>query len=148
CSHDRKTHHPAAGADHAGGRRSESFALGLLHHADDRADVDGHLRRHLSQSGTRQHGRRLDAAARKGNLIMRKLLRRAAIIAALLIPASIAFAAVTPNSAVDPQTPALGLVQFLQGTDSAGAYKTVYTCGSNGSKIVAMVASSSDGSAA
>jgi hypothetical protein len=36
-------------------------------------------------------------------------------------------AAVTPNSAVTMQTPTRGVVQFLQGTDSAGTYKTVYT---------------------
>ena len=39
----------------------------------------------------------------------------------------VADAAVTPNSDVTPQTPNNGKVQFLQGTDSAGTYKTLYT---------------------
>lgn len=45
-----------------------------------------------------------------------------------------AIAATTPNSVVTPQTPSRGVVQFLQGTDTAGTYKTLYTGGSNGSK--------------
>jgi hypothetical protein len=55
-----------------------------------------------------------------------------------------AFAAVTPNSIVTPQTPNRGIVQFLQGTDSAGTYKTLYTAGSNGSKCFGMYITSND----
>jgi len=42
-------------------------------------------------------------------------------------------AGVTANSIVTAQTPNRGIVQFLQGTDSAGTYKTLYTAGTNGS---------------
>lgn len=58
-----------------------------------------------------------------------------------------ALAAVTPNSYVTPQTPSRGIVQFLQGTDSAGTYKTLYTAGSNGSRCNAIWLTTSDGSA-
>ena len=47
-------------------------------------------------------------------------------------------AAVTPNSFVSAQTPTRGIVQFLQGTDVAGTYKTLYTAGSNGSRCNAI----------
>ena len=50
------------------------------------------------------------------------------VILALGIVA-VANAAVTPNSYVTPQTPNNGKVQFLQGTDSAGTDKTLYTGG-------------------
>lgn len=58
-----------------------------------------------------------------------------------------AFAAVTANSIVTPQTPNRGLVQFLQGTDVAATYKTLYTAGANGSKCNAMWSTNNDGSA-
>jgi hypothetical protein len=45
-----------------------------------------------------------------------------------------ALAAVTPNNVITPQLPTRGVVQFLQGTDVAGTYKTLYTAGANGSK--------------
>lgn len=57
-----------------------------------------------------------------------------------------AFAATTPNSVITAQTPNRGIVQFLQGTDSAGTYKTVYTAGSNGSKIVGLFSTNNDSS--
>lgn len=53
-------------------------------------------------------------------------------------------AAVTPNSVITPQTPNRGIVQFLQGTDTAGVYKTLYTAGVNGSKCVGMLANTND----
>jgi hypothetical protein len=56
-------------------------------------------------------------------------------------------AAVTPNSAVTMQTPTRGLVQFLQGTDSAGTYKTIYTAGSNGARCNALWLTTDDASA-
>jgi len=55
--------------------------------------------------------------------------------------------AVTPNSQVSPQTPKITPQNFVQGTDSAGTYKTIYTGGSNGSKIVAINVTTDDGSA-
>lgn len=57
------------------------------------------------------------------------------------------YAAVTPNSAVTAQTPNRGIVQFLQGTDSAGTYKTLYTAGANGSLCKAIWETNNDGSA-
>ncbi len=55
-----------------------------------------------------------------------------------------ALAAVTPNSPVTPQTPNRGIVQFLQGTDAAGTYKTLYTAGANGSICNGMWATTND----
>ncbi len=71
----------------------------------------------------------------------------AALAAALLLAAAPALAAVTANSIVTPQTPSRGIVQFLQGTDSAGTYKTLYTAGSNGSRCNAIWETNNDGSA-
>ena len=73
--------------------------------------------------------------------------RPLALAAALSLFASTALAAVTANSVVTPQTPNRGIVQFLQGTDSAGTYKTLYTAGSNGSKCSALWETNNDGSA-
>lgn len=75
---------------------------------------------------------------------MRKLLLVPLLFALF---AAAAHAATTPNSVVLPQTPNRGIVQFLQGTDSAGTYKTLYTAGSNGSVCFGMWASNDDGSA-
>ncbi len=58
-----------------------------------------------------------------------------------------AFGAVTANSVVTPQTPGRILCQFLQGTDTAGTYKTCYTGGANGSKCSALWETNNDGSA-
>lgn len=58
-----------------------------------------------------------------------------------------AFAATTPNSIVTAQTVKRGLVQFLQGTDVAGTFKTLYTAGANGSKCFGMYETNNDGSA-
>lgn len=66
---------------------------------------------------------------------------------ALLFGISAAHAAVTANSVVTAQTPTRGIVQFLQGTDSAATYKTLYTAGSNGSLCKAMWMTTDDGSA-
>lgn len=76
---------------------------------------------------------------------MRSLLR--GLAALWLFAASSAFAAVTPNSIVSPQTPTVGVVQFLQGTDSPGTYKTIYTAGANGSRCVALWSTNNDASA-
>ncbi len=55
--------------------------------------------------------------------------------------------AVTANSLVTPQTPKVTPQNFVQGTDAAGTYKTIYTAGSNGSKVVAINVTTDDGSA-
>jgi hypothetical protein len=77
---------------------------------------------------------------------MLKRLLAAASIAALL-HTQVALAAVSPNSYVTPQTPNRGTVQFLQGTDSAGTYKTIYTGGTNGSICKALWSTNNDASA-
>lgn len=56
-------------------------------------------------------------------------------------------AAVTPNSVVTAQAVKRGVVQFLQGTDVAGTYKTLYTAGVNGSKCFGMFETNNDASA-
>lgn len=68
-----------------------------------------------------------------------------AFVCAAIIPA---IAAVTPNSAVMPQAPNTKATTFVQGTDAAGTYKTVYTGGTNGSKIIGIYVTTNDGSAA
>lgn len=71
------------------------------------------------------------------------------IIAACLVAffAAPADAATTPNSFVAPQTPNRGIVQFLQGSDSAGTYKTLYTASANGSRCYGMFLTSNDATA-
>lgn len=59
-----------------------------------------------------------------------------------------AWAAVSQNLFVTVQTPKNGTVTFVQGTDTAGTYKTLYTGGANGSKIKAIWVTSNDASAA
>jgi hypothetical protein len=69
-------------------------------------------------------------------------------VAAVLACMGLLFvAATTPNSTVSPQTPNIGKIQFLQGTDSAGTYKTLYVGGSNGTKITGIYLTSFDPSA-
>lgn len=70
-----------------------------------------------------------------------------ALLASLVLGMLSAQAAITANSIVTPQTPNRGIVQFLQGTDSAGTYKTLYTSGANGSKCFGMWSTNNDGSA-
>jgi hypothetical protein len=67
-------------------------------------------------------------------------------IGCCLLAAGAAEAATTPNSIVTPQTPSRGVVQFLQGTDTAGTYKTLYTAGANGSRCYGMVMNNNDAS--
>ena len=52
------------------------------------------------------------------------------------------------STPVLPQTPVITPQNFVQGTDVAGTYKTVYTAGANGSKVVSLTANTTDGSAA
>jgi hypothetical protein len=78
---------------------------------------------------------------------MRPFTRLLALAALLALLGPVADAAVTANSIVTAQTPNRGIVQFLQGTDTAGTYKTLYTSGSNGSRCYGMVMNNNDGSA-
>lgn len=55
--------------------------------------------------------------------------------------------ATTPNNVILPQTPKATPQRFVQGTDSAGTLKTLYTAGANGSKVTAVILASDDGSA-
>ena len=73
-----------------------------------------------------------------------KWMHRIGLVAAALLASSVAEAATTPNSTVSPQTPNRGIVQFLQGTDAAGTYKTLYTAGANGSRCYGMWMTSND----
>jgi hypothetical protein len=73
--------------------------------------------------------------------------RFAAAILAIALGIGAAEAAVTPNNIVTPQVVNRGIVQFLQGTDVAGTYKTLYTAGANGSRCVAIMTTNNDGSA-
>ena len=69
------------------------------------------------------------------------------LLCAMLMIVGVAQAATTPNSIITAQTPNRGVVQFLQGTDSAGTYKTLYTAGTNGSKCFGLTTTNNDGSA-
>ena len=50
----------------------------------------------------------------------------------------------TGNNIITAQTPNRGVLQFLQGTDPAGTYKTLYTAGVNGSKCFGLWETNSD----
>ena len=58
-----------------------------------------------------------------------------------------ALAAVTANSVITAQTPNNSKQNFVQGSDAAGTYKTLYTAGGNGSKCNAVVVANNDASA-
>lgn len=53
-------------------------------------------------------------------------------------------AAVTQNAIVSTQAPQNAVLNFIQGTDSALTYKTLYTGATNSSKVKGVYASSSD----
>lgn len=55
--------------------------------------------------------------------------------------------AVTPNSIITPQAFNVGVQNFVQGADSAGTFKTIFTAGANGSKLTGIMVASDDGSA-
>lgn len=67
--------------------------------------------------------------------MFKKLILSLTLALLLMAPAH---AATTPNSIITVQTPNRGIVQFLQGTDTAGTYKTIYTAGANGSKMTGL----------
>lgn len=46
------------------------------------------------------------------------------------------------------QTPRITPQNFIQGTDAAGTYKTIFTAGTNGSKITGILVNTTDGTAA
>jgi len=78
----------------------------------------------------------------------RRMMACLALLGAVLGGTS--WAAVTPNSPVFMQTPTVGKVQFLQGTDSAGTYKTLYTAVTpgNGARCNALWLTTDDGAVA
>lgn len=63
-------------------------------------------------------------------------MKRVLAIGLSLALAIVSIGATTPNTAILLQTPNRGIVQFLQGTDAAGTYKTLYTSGANGSRCI------------
>lgn len=67
------------------------------------------------------------------------------LLLALLLASPVC--AVTPNSIVTAQTPTRGLVQFLQGTDTAGTYKTLYTAVTAATKCFGMWETNNDATA-
>jgi len=76
---------------------------------------------------------------------MKPIFRKIGSVAGAIVSlSSQANAATTPNSLVTPQTPNRGIVQFLQGTDTPGTYKTLYTAGANGSRCYGMLMNNND----
>jgi hypothetical protein len=76
---------------------------------------------------------------------MRRLTFILGLLAAICLPLALpASAAVTANNYVTPQTPKNTKTCYVQGTDTAGTYKAIYTGGTNGSKIVAIWAGTND----
>ena len=74
-------------------------------------------------------------------------MKRLLLASAVFFASVAADAATTGNNLISPQTPNRGIVQFLQGTDSAGTYKTLYTAGANGSKCYGGYETNNDASA-
>lgn len=74
-------------------------------------------------------------------------MRRLLTLLFLLSVAAPTWASVTTNAVVTAQTPNNGKQNFIQGTDSAGTYKTVYTGGANGSKCTGISVANNDASA-
>jgi len=68
------------------------------------------------------------------------LPNRVFLVATFLITAFEASAAVTPNSFVAPQTPTMGSIRFVAGTDALGTAKTLYTAGANGARCYSIMA--------
>jgi hypothetical protein len=71
------------------------------------------------------------------------MLKKLLLAIGLLVVAP-AFAAVSPNSFVTPQTPNRGAVSFVGGTDAPFTYKTLYTAGANGSRCYGIFTSNTD----
>lgn len=74
-------------------------------------------------------------------------MRRLLALLCLLCVSAPAWASVTTNAVVTTQTPNNGKQNFIQGTDSAGTFKTIYTAGANGSKCTGMSVANTDSSA-
>lgn len=78
---------------------------------------------------------------------MQRIIRAFLAPLAILAVAGTANAAVTANNPITLQLPTRGLVQFLQGTDVAGVYKTLFTAGADGSKCNGMWLTTDDATA-
>jgi len=74
-------------------------------------------------------------------------LKYLALVVLALVWVAPSWATVTANSVVTAQTPNRGVQNFVQGTDAAGTFKTVYTAGSAGTKCNAFVVATNDGTA-
>jgi len=74
------------------------------------------------------------------------LLRSILAAALSLATVATADAATTPNSAVNPQTPNRGILQFTNAS-TAGTYVTLYTAGANGSVCNALWMTNNDSAA-
>jgi hypothetical protein len=86
------------------------------------------------------------AFAPPNNGAIPSLPARLALAATLALAAGSVRAAVTANSVITPHVVNRAIVQFLQGTDVAGTYKTLYTAGANGSRCVALLSGDTTGS--
>ena len=75
---------------------------------------------------------------------MRSFLSRIGLVWLFFVGQAIA--ATTPNSTVSPQTPKWAHVQITNANNLTA--QTLYTCGTNGSKVTAIYATSTDGSLA
>lgn len=74
-------------------------------------------------------------------------MRRILAFLLLMLFATSAHASLVGNNPITLQTPTRGLVQFLQGTDVAGTYKTLFTAGADGSKCNGMWLTTDDATA-
>lgn len=65
-------------------------------------------------------------------------------VVGLALLAVVVMGATTPNTIVNPIIPKLALVRFLQGTDAAGTYKTVFAAGADGARCKALWTTNND----
>jgi hypothetical protein len=63
---------------------------------------------------------------------------------ALLLGPALVWAQTTPNSWITPQTPRLEKTRFVQGTDAAGTYKTLFTAAGGGARCHGISITSTD----
>jgi hypothetical protein len=74
-------------------------------------------------------------------------MRSLALLLIALLSANAALAATVPNSIITPQGLKVGVQNFIQGTDSAGTYKTIVTGDADGTICTGLYVTSDDGSA-
>lgn len=67
-----------------------------------------------------------------------------ALAALILVSERPLYATVTQNAIVTAQTPVMTVTTFVQGTDTAGVYKSIKVGGANGSKIIGIFVTSND----